>query len=94
MDAQMDWTETEVKLAGERVMVQLFLMRLNYFKVRFVMAFPFQKQEAFFEGYNQAFHFFGGMPRRITYGNLKTAVYRLLDLTKQEITPPTPENLI
>jgi hypothetical protein len=30
------------------------------------MAFPFQKQEAFFEGHIQAFHFFGGVPRRIT----------------------------
>jgi len=79
MDAQVDWTEAEVILAGERVRVQVFLMRLNYSKVRFVMAFPFQKQEAFFEGHNQAFHFFGGVPRRITYDNLKTAVYRLLE---------------
>jgi len=51
---------------------------LNYSKVRFVMAFPFQKQEAFFEGHIQAFHFFGGVPGRITYDNLKTAVYRVL----------------
>ena len=79
MDAQVDWTEAEVILAGERVTVQVFLMRLNYSKVRFAMAFPFQKQEAFFEGHNQAFHFFGGIPRRITYDNLKTAVYRILE---------------
>ncbi len=79
MDAQVDWTEAEVILAGERVIVQVFLMRLNYSKVRFVMAFPFQKQEAFFEGHNQAFHFFEGVPRRITYDNLKTAVYRILE---------------
>jgi hypothetical protein len=26
----------------------------------------------------RAFHFFGGTPRRITYDNLKTAVYRIL----------------
>lgn len=79
MDAQVDWTEAEVILAGERVTVQVFLMRLNYSKVRFAMAFPFQKQEAFIEGHNQAFHFFGGIPRRITYDNLKTAVYRILE---------------
>ncbi len=42
--------------------VQFFVMRLNYSKVRFVMAFPFQKQEAFFEGHIQAFHFLGGVP--------------------------------
>lgn len=79
MDAQVDWTEAEVILTGQRITVQVFLMRLNYSKVRFAMAFPFQKQEAFFEGHNQAFHFFGGIPRRITYDNLKTAVYRILE---------------
>lgn len=77
-DAQVDWGEAEVELAGERVMVQFFVLRLNYSKVRFVMAFPFQKQEAFFEGHIQAFHFLGGVPRRLTYDNLKTAVFRIL----------------
>jgi transposase len=77
-DAQVDWGEAEVILAGERVTVQLFILRLNYSKARFVMAFPFQKQEAFFDGHNQAFRFFGGIPRRLTYDNLKTAVYKIL----------------
>jgi transposase len=77
-DGQVDWGEAEVILAGERVTVQLFILRLNYSKARFVMAFPFQKQEAFFEGHNQAFRFFGGIPRRLTYDNLKTAVYKIL----------------
>jgi hypothetical protein len=57
----------------------MFVMRLNYSKARFIMAFPFQKQEAFFEGHIRAFHFFGGVPRRITYDNLKTAVFRVLE---------------
>jgi transposase len=77
-DAQVDWGEADVILAGERVTVQFFTLRLNYSKARFVMAFPFQKQEAFFEGHNQAFRFFGGVPRRLTYDNLKTAVYKIL----------------
>ena len=47
-------------------MVQLFIMRLNYSRVRFVMAFPFQKQEALWAGHIQAYHFFGGVPKRIT----------------------------
>jgi len=79
MDAQVDWSEAEVEMAGERIMVQVFLMRLNYSRVRFVMAFPFQKQEAFFEGHVSAFHFLGGVPRRITYDNLKTAVIKVLE---------------
>jgi transposase len=78
-DAQVDWGEAEVELAGERVMVNLFMLRLNYSRVRFVMAFPFQKQEAFFAGHVQAFHFLGGVPHRITYDNLKTAVFKRLE---------------
>jgi transposase len=78
-DAQVDWGEAEVVIAGEQVTVQIFVMRLNYSRARFVMAFPFQKQEAFFEGQIQGFHFFGGIPRNITYDNLKTAVFRILE---------------
>jgi hypothetical protein len=44
----------------------------------FVRAFSTQKQEAFFEGHVQAFHFFGGVPHRISYDNLKAAVQRVL----------------
>ncbi len=77
-DAQVDWGEADVMLSGKQVTVQFFTLRLNYSKARFVMAFPFQKQEAFFEGHNQAFRFFGGVPRRLTYDNLKTAVYKIL----------------
>jgi transposase len=83
-DAQVDWGEVMVRMAGREVKVQFFSMRLNYSKARFVMAFPFQKQEAFFEGHIQAFHFFGGVPRRIAYDNLKTAVYRILEGKKRQ----------
>jgi transposase len=83
-DAQVDWGEAEVELAGERRMVQLFIMRLNYSRVRFVMAFPFQKQEAFLAGHIQAFQFFGGVPQRITYDNLKTAVFKILSGHQRE----------
>jgi transposase len=78
-DAQVDWGEAQAEINGVRQTVQMFVMRLNYSKARFVMAFPFQKQEAFFEGHIQAFHFFAGVPRRITYDNLKTAVFRILE---------------
>lgn len=77
-DAQVDWGEAVVEIAGERMTVQMFVMRLNHSKARFCVAFPFQKQEAFFEGHIRAFHFFGGVPHRITYDNLKAAVYEIL----------------
>lgn len=78
-DAQVDWGEAEVEMGGQRVMAQLFILRLNYSRVRFVMAFPFQKQEAFFEGHNQAFHLIGGISHCLTYDNLKTAVFKVLE---------------
>lgn len=78
-DGQVDWFEAQVVLAGEQRTVHVFLLRLNYSRAAFAMAFPFEKQEAFFEGHVQAFHFLGGAPRRLTYDNLKTAVFRILE---------------
>jgi len=76
-DAQVDWGEAEVILAGEPVTVQLFLLRLSYSRKLFVMAFPSQKQESFLAGHVAAFHYFGGVPQRISYDNLKTAVKKI-----------------
>ena len=78
-DAQVDWGEAAVILNSEHLTVQLFLMRLCYSRRLFVMAFPTQKQESFFEGHVRAFHFFGGVPRRIVYDNLKAAVFRIME---------------
>ena len=42
-------------------------------------AYPFQKQEAFLDAHESGFHFNGGVPHRITYDNLKTAVFKILE---------------
>lgn len=84
-DAQADWGEAVVELAGERITAHVFYMRLCYSRKLFMMAFPAQNQEAFFEGHVRAFHYFGGVPHRITYDNLKAAVQKLLaGHTRQE----------
>ena len=83
-DAQVDWGEAQVIMNGEQQTVQLFCMRLNYSRRLFVMAFPSQNQESFFEGHVQAFHFFEGVPHRLTYDNLKTAVKRVLEGRNRE----------
>jgi transposase len=77
--AQVDWGTAEVIMKGLQITIQLFLMRLCYSRRLFVMAFPTQKQEAFFEGHVQAFHFFGGVPQRVAYDNLKAAVRKVLE---------------
>jgi transposase len=84
-DAQCDFGEAQVVLAGRQVKVQLFCIRLCYSKISFVMARPHQQQEGFFEGHQQAFSFFGGVPRHIWYDNLSQAVRpRLLGHRPQE----------
>ena len=78
LDAQCDFGDAEVILDGQAVTVQLFCMRLCYSKAAFVCAFPHQRQEAFLEGQRRAFEFFGGVPHRVWFDNLKTAVYKIL----------------
>lgn len=73
-DAQVDWGEAWADLAGRRQKVQVFIMRLCYSRRTFAMIFPTQKQESFLWGHVQAFQHFGGVPHRISYDNLGTAV--------------------
>jgi transposase len=86
-DAQVDWGEGQVIMRGERVTAQLFVMRLGYSRRTFVKAYPTQRQESFFDGHVNAFTFFDGVPRRLSYDNLKVAVYEVLtgrERTEQE----------
>lgn len=78
-DAQVDWGEAVAIIAGERVTVQIFVMRLCYSRKLFVRAYPTQKQESFFDGHVEAFRHFHGVPQRISYDNLKAAVQRILE---------------
>jgi transposase len=84
-DAQVDWGEGQVILNGEQITVQLFVMRLCYSRRTLVQAYPTERQECFFDGHVVAFHHFGGVPHRLSYDNLKTAVYAILaGRTRQE----------
>jgi transposase len=78
-DAQVDWGEAQVLLGGNRQTIQLFIMRLCYSRHVFAMAFPSEKQECFFYAHVRAFEYFGGVPARLTYDNLATAVKLALD---------------
>ncbi|KUK52576.1 MAG: Integrase core domain-containing protein [Desulfotomaculum sp. 46_296] len=77
-NAQCDWCEVTIILAEERILAQVFLLRLGNSRMPFVMVFPNQRQEAFFEGMRHAFSFWEGIPRSITFDNLKAAVYKVL----------------
>lgn len=77
-NAQCDWGEDVAILDKVETLVQFFCLRLGFSRMPFVMAFPTQRQEAFFEGHTQGFIFLGGVPLSITYDNLKTAVFKVL----------------
>jgi transposase len=84
LDAQCDFGEAQVLLAGEPVTAQFFCIRLCYSKLPFVWAFPHQRQEAFLEGQRRGFEFFEGTPHRVWYDNLKTAVLKILQGHRRE----------
>jgi transposase len=77
-EAEVDWGEAVVELAGQPRTVQLFLMRACYSGATFCMAFERQTQQAFLEAHVEAFHFFGGVFEQIRYDNLGSAVKQVL----------------
>ncbi len=54
--------------------VQLFCMKLCHSHAVFVRAYERSNLESFLDGHVRAFAFFGGVPKRIAYDNLKSAV--------------------
>ncbi len=85
-EAQVDFGEATVKLAGVETKVALFVMTLPYSGAIFVRVFPRECTETFLEGHRQAFEFFGGVPRRISYDNSSIAVTKVLDGRERTLT--------
>src|SRR5260370_1251462 len=77
-EAKCDWGEALVRVAGVEQTANLFCFRLSYSLKPFVCAFPTARQECFFAGHLDAFAALGGVPHRIVYDNLGTAVSRVL----------------
>ncbi len=48
--------------------------RLTFSRQMFVVAYPRETQEMVFDAHNRAFAFFGGVPLRMVYDNLKAVV--------------------
>jgi transposase len=76
-DAQVDFGESYADIAGVRTKLQIFEMRLNYSRKKFVMAVRAPNMESFMEAHVRAFKFLGGVPERLTYDNLGLAVVRV-----------------
>jgi len=76
--AQVDWGQAQIQLAGQPTVAHLFCLRLRASRVPFVWAAPTEKLEAFLEGHRRAFAWLGGVPAECVYDNPKTAVVRIL----------------
>ncbi len=83
-DAQADFGEAVVVINGVQRKAHFLVVDLPHSDDAFVKAFPAETTEAFCEGHNAAFRYFGGVPRSIVYDNTKLAVARILgDGTRQ-----------
>lgn len=77
-EAQVDWFEATVELAGERLTAHLLAIRSMASGAAFHCAFPRPTQQAFLEAHERAFRYFGGVFRTLRYDNLKAAVQKIL----------------
>ena len=76
--AQVDWKEN-VKMVskhGEVFEVNIFLMVLGFSRLKFVKLTNDRTQQTLFKCMNEAFEFFGGIPKEILFDNMKTVVDR------------------
>jgi len=59
-EGQVDWYEMFAELGGETQKVQMFCLRSMASAGAFHRAYPHASQQAFLEGHERAFHYFGG----------------------------------
>lgn len=77
-EAEVDFADVWVRLAGEPVQCHLFTLRLSYSGKAVHRVYVSESQEAFMQGHVEAFRVLGGVPtRHIRYDNLKPAVHRV-----------------
>jgi transposase len=84
--AQVDFGEAVAEIGGEQRKIHLFCLDLPHSDACFVKAYPAERTEAFLDGHNAAFAFFGGVPSSILDDNTKLAVARILGGGKRQRT--------
>jgi transposase len=77
-EAQADFGEAWVVMAGVKLKAHFLAMDLPHSDDCFVIAFPAETTEAFLEGHVRAFDYYGAVPTRILYDNTKIVVARIL----------------
>jgi transposase len=76
--AQFDWGDVKAVIGGQLTVLNVGAMQLSHSRNSYARVYPSQKQELLFDIHRRAFEHFGGIPRRVIYDNLKTAVKKIL----------------
>ncbi|MFE3200164.1 IS21 family transposase [Embleya sp. NPDC059237] len=85
-EAEVDFGDVTVRLAGELVTCYLFAFRLSYSGKSVHRIFASAGQEAFFEGHVHALNVLGGVPTgKVRYDNLRAAVAQVLGFSRQQV---------
>jgi len=71
---QFDFSHEDVEIAGQPMRVKVAHVRLCASRAMYLRAYPRETQEMVFDAHQRAFTFFGGVPTRGIYDNMKTAV--------------------
>lgn len=84
--AQVDFGEALGVIGGVECKLHYFAMALPHSDAIFIKAFPAETTEAFCDGHNAAFAFFGGVPLSMLYDNTTIAVAKICGDGKRERT--------
>jgi transposase len=85
-EAEVDFGDVVVRLAGQDVRCVLFCLRLSFSGKAVHRVSLSGGQEAFFEGHEHAFRVLGGVPSgKIRYDNLKAAVAQVIGLSRSRV---------
>ncbi|MGP3965966.1 IS21 family transposase [Nonomuraea sp. 3N208] len=85
-EAEVDFGEVWVDLAGRRTKCYMFVFRLSYSGKAVHHVTLSCGQEAFFEGHVHAFNVLGGIPTgKVRYDNLTSAVAQVLGFTRARV---------
>ena len=77
-EAEVDWGTGMVRMEGESRTIKYFCFRSRYSGKIFVRAYPWERQEMFFDGHIRAFAHFQGVFPTLVYDNLRVAVKQIL----------------
>jgi len=82
---QIDFGSITIKIAGEPKRIHFFAAVLGFSRRQYIQAFIHERQSAWFEGLEGAFHHFGGVATEVLLDNPKALVTRHNPVTREVV---------